>query len=179
MLKGFTLQTMLPECDSKTDTVNAIVDLTDDVSEVLPFLASVTGVCTYDDRIKVLMLNRGGHRVVIYPRRITITRLNDRQEATRVADELKDLINSTYENKQNVVPCYRKGGEVRVLDVMRLLPGTNCRECGQPTCTAFAAKLARQETVVARCSPLFGGDFEVKKGKLLALLQAAGYEITS
>jgi len=178
LLDGFTLQTMLPECDNRADTVNAVVDLTDDVSEVMPYLASVVGVCNYDDRTKVLMFNREGRRVVIYPRRITITRLQDRQEATRVADELKDLINTTYENKQSVVPCYRKGGEVKVLDVLRLLPGTNCRQCGQPTCTAFAAKLARRETTIGKCAPLFEGHFEEKKGRLLALLQEVGYEVS-
>lgn len=177
LLKGYALQTMLPECDNRADTVNAVVDLTDDVSEVLPYLASVTRVCTYDDRTKILMFNREGKRVVVYPRRIMITKLKDRQEATLVADELKDLINGTYENKQNVVPCYKKGGELRVLDVLRLLPGTSCRQCGQPTCTAFAAKLVRQETVIARCPPLLAGDFEEKKGKLLALLGAAGYQV--
>lgn len=177
LLNGFTLQTLLPECDNRADTVNAVVDLTDDVSEVLPYLASVTRVCTYDDRTKVLMFNREGKRIVIYPRRITITKLRDREEAARVAEELRFLTNATFENRQNIAPCYRKGGEVSVLDVLRLLPGTNCRQCGQPTCTAFAAKLVRQEADIGLCQPLFGGDFNDKKTKVLALLRQAGYRI--
>lgn len=177
LLKDYALQTMLPECDNRADTINAVVDLSDDVSESLPYLASVIKVCNYDDRTKTLMFNREGKRVVVYPRRITVTKLKDRVEAAQIAGELKDLINSTYENKNNVTPCYKKGGELRVLDVLRLLPMTNCRRCGQPTCTAFAAKLVRQEAPISGCSPLFGGDFQDKKEKLLALLGEAGYAV--
>lgn len=176
LLKSHTLQTMPPDCSPDATTINAIADLAEDVSEVLPYLASVTKVCTYDDRTKVLMFRHEGKGVVVYPRRIALTKLKDAEEAMRVVDQLKDLINETYENRQRIAPCCKKGGELRVLDVLRLLPGTNCKACGQPTCTAFAARLAQQAATVGVCSPLFGGQFEEKKGKLLALLQQVGYE---
>lgn len=36
----------------------------------------------------------------------------------------------------------------------RLLPGTNCRQCGKPTCLAFAFDLAKKRTTIDDCPPL-------------------------
>ncbi|MFA5361795.1 MAG: acetyl-CoA decarbonylase/synthase complex subunit gamma [Candidatus Omnitrophota bacterium] len=37
------------------------------------------------------------------------------------------------------------------LDIYKLLPKTNCRECGFPTCLAFAMQLAKKSAVIDKC----------------------------
>ena len=37
------------------------------------------------------------------------------------------------------------------LQVFKLLPNTNCRECGYPTCLAFAMKLAAGKESLEKC----------------------------
>jgi len=37
------------------------------------------------------------------------------------------------------------------LDIYKLLPKTNCKECGLPTCLAFAMKLAQKQTTLDKC----------------------------
>ena len=37
------------------------------------------------------------------------------------------------------------------LDIYKLLPKTNCKECGAPTCLAFAMKLAQKQAELAAC----------------------------
>nr|MBC7244053.1 acetyl-CoA decarbonylase/synthase complex subunit gamma [Chloroflexota bacterium] len=37
------------------------------------------------------------------------------------------------------------------LDIYKLLPKTNCKECGQPTCLAFAMKLAAKQAELSAC----------------------------
>jgi len=37
------------------------------------------------------------------------------------------------------------------LDIFKLLPKTNCRECGVPTCMAFAMKLAQKKAELSEC----------------------------
>ena len=177
LLKDYTFETMLPECNPFAQTVNAIANLTEDIGEVLPYLAAVIKVCTYDDATKILTFKRDGKGVAMYPRRITVTKLKDREEAIRVLDELKALINKTYDNRHDIQPCYKKGGELKYLDVFKLLPGTNCKECGEPTCLAFAARLVQQEATIDQCAPLFSGQFEEKRGKLLGMLKTAGYGV--
>ena len=37
------------------------------------------------------------------------------------------------------------------LQIYKLLPQTNCKECGFPTCLAFAMKLAAKQAELAAC----------------------------
>ncbi len=37
------------------------------------------------------------------------------------------------------------------LDIFKLLPKTNCGECGVPTCMAFAMKLASKNAELSAC----------------------------
>ncbi|MBI2863639.1 MAG: acetyl-CoA decarbonylase/synthase complex subunit gamma [Chloroflexi bacterium] len=37
------------------------------------------------------------------------------------------------------------------LDIYKLLPKTNCKQCGQPTCLAFAMKLSQKQAELAAC----------------------------
>jgi ArsR family metal-binding transcriptional regulator len=177
LLKDYTFETMLPECNPMAETINAVAELSDDISAVLPYLASIVKVCSYDDETKIMTFRHKGKGIAMYPRKITVTKLIERAEAGKILDELKDLINQTYENRQNIKPCYKKGGELKYLDVFRFLPGTNCKECGQPTCLAFATKLVLQEVSISQCSPIFGDRFEEKRNRLLDMLKAVGYEI--
>ena len=177
LLKNYSFETMMPECNTFAETINAIASLSDDVGEVLPYLASVIKLCSYDDGSKTLTFKRDGKGVAMYPRQIAVTKLRDRDEAKQVLEQLKELINSTYENRHTIQPCYKKGGELKYLDVFKLLPGTNCGKCGQQTCLAFAARLVQQEANISQCSPIFGDRFEEKRGKLLNMLQAVGYKV--
>ena len=37
------------------------------------------------------------------------------------------------------------------LEIYKLLPQTNCKECGLPTCLAFAMKLAAKQAELKAC----------------------------
>lgn len=37
------------------------------------------------------------------------------------------------------------------LDIYKLLPKTNCRKCGFPTCLAFAMQLAKKAVAIDKC----------------------------
>jgi len=177
LLKNYSFETMMPECNTFAETINAIATLSEDIGEALPYLASVIKQCSYDDNSKILTFKLEGKGIAMYPHKITVTKLSDREEAAQMLDKLKDLINRTYENRQNIEPCYKKGIELKYLDVFKLLPGTNCGKCGQQTCLAFAARLVQQEANISQCSPIFGDRFEEKRRKLLGMLQAVGYEV--
>ena len=68
---------------------------------------------------------------------------------------------------------FRRVISLRVVDVSKLLPNSNCKECGEPHCVAFAAKLVDGEIELTRCSPLLSGRYEEKRQKLVELLQNA------
>jgi ArsR family metal-binding transcriptional regulator len=38
--------------------------------------------------------------------------------------------------------------------IYKLLPNTNCKQCGEPTCYSFTLKLAASQKKLADCPPL-------------------------
>lgn len=177
LLKSYTVKTMMPPCNPMAETINALAELSEDISEALPYLAATLKGCTYRHDSHTLRFSQGGRVIVLYPHQIAVGNLRDSEEAIQVLNELRNLINSTYENRENIEPCYQRGGDLGFLEVLKLLPGTNCKECGEPTCLAFANKLVKEEVEVIRCTPLFGGAWEEKRQKLVNMLRGAGREV--
>ena len=76
-------------------------------------------------------------------------------------------------------PTYDRRERLTPLPVFELLPRTNCRKCGLPTCLAFALEVAAERLSVIRCGPLFDAVHQPRRRRLLELLVAAGYEVPS
>jgi len=177
LLNGYKLRLVLPECNFSAEKVNAIVTLSEDISEILPYLHAVLKGLHYIDKNKILTVKREGHLITFRPREIAITKLADENEAKAVMEELKQIINETYKNRDKIEPDYTTAKELKSSDVLKLLPGTNCKECGERTCFSFAFKLIRHEIEISKCKPLFSEGYEEKRKVLLKLLDASGYEI--
>ncbi|HZY42319.1 MAG TPA: (Fe-S)-binding protein [Anaerolineae bacterium] len=59
----------------------------------------------------------------------------------------------------------------RPLDVWTLLPQTNCKQCGEATCMAFAVGLLQHKRSVIECPPLHADDaFADRRVTLEAML---------
>ena len=64
------------------------------------------------------------------------------------------MINAAYESREEIEPNYKARKIVPVLKIYGLLPKKNCKECGELTCMAFAAKLNKFDAEIDDC-PLF------------------------
>jgi len=64
------------------------------------------------------------------------------------------------------------------IDVYMLLPRTNCKECGEPNCMAFAAKLVNREVSLEECPPILKKEHEKAYKKLQEILAPVIKEIT-
>ena len=60
--------------------------------------------------------------------------------------------------------------EISPIDVYKLLPRTNCAECGEPNCMAFATKVVNGEEVIESCPPLLESKYEKDLKMLRELL---------
>jgi acetyl-CoA decarbonylase/synthase complex subunit gamma len=69
--------------------------------------------------------------------------------------------------------------KVSPMEIYRLLPGTNCKECGEVTCMAFASSLIERDKVVEDCTPLFAeGKYKENREKLLEMMTPPVREVT-
>jgi len=68
--------------------------------------------------------------------------------------------------------------ELSPIDVYMLLPRTNCKECGETNCMAFAAKLVNREISLEQCPPLLKKEHEKSYNQLQEILAPVIKEIT-
>ncbi len=61
--------------------------------------------------------------------------------------------------------------EVSPIDVYMLLPKTNCKECGEENCMAFATKLVNREVALEKCAPLLKKENERAYKQLWEMLK--------
>lgn len=167
LIKDYQLRIVLSDCNPSSQKVNAIADLSEDISEMLPYLNTALKGLQYFEEEKILTVKRGGRLITFRPRQIALTKLEDENEARMVMEELKQILNETYVNKDHIKPTYTTRQVLRPLEVFKLLPGGNCKECGEITCMAFALKLVNDELELQKCPILFTKEFETNRLKIM------------
>jgi len=173
LLQNYTLRIVLSDCNPSSQKVNAIADLSEDISEVLPYLNTLLKGLQYHHDEKFLTVKRKGHVITFWPKQIAVTKLEDENEARSVMEDLKQILNETYTNKDRIKPTYTSRPIPRPLDIFKLLPGKNCKECGEPTCMAFALKLVNDEVDWKQCPLLLEKEFEANRLKLTEIFSEA------
>ena len=174
LLKNYHLRVVLSDCNPSSQKVNAIADLSEDISEGLPYLNTVLKGLQYHHDEKFLTVKRKGHVITFWSRQIAVTKLEDEKEAREVIEELKEIVNETYANRDHIKPTYTSRPMPRPLDIFKLLPGKNCKECGEPTCMAFALKLVNDEVELNQCPLLLQKEFEANRLKLSEIFSGNG-----
>lgn len=73
----------------------------------------------------------------------------------------------------------RKAGvkELSPIDVYKLLPKINCKECGEENCMAFATKIVNREVKVDQCPPLLKKENKKAYGQLKEMLKPPVKEV--
>jgi ArsR family metal-binding transcriptional regulator len=64
---------------------------------------------------------------------------------------LVKLVNRTWERRDEITPDYEARQRPTPMAVYQLLPQTNCKGCGEPTCFSFALKLAGSQKKITDC----------------------------
>jgi ArsR family metal-binding transcriptional regulator len=167
LIENYQLRIVLSDCNPSSQKVNAIADLSVDISEILPYLNTALKGLQYFEEEKILTVKRGGRLITFRPRQIALTKLEDEREAGVVMEELKQILNETYANKDRIKPTDATRPVLRPLEVFKLLPGKNCKECGEMTCMAFALKLINDELELQKCPLLFTKEFETNRLKIM------------
>ena len=121
------------------------------LTEVIPYLATLPGVIAYNPATNTLTFRRPRGIMTIYPDTITITQVDNSDEGLKLLEALKDAINVTWEHRAELAPATDIQKAPRLLDIWELLPRSNCGECGEATCIAFAANLLLGKRLPDEC----------------------------
>ena len=159
------------------EKIRVIAEVSDEIHEVFPYLNAVIKGCIYNHPALTLSIRNEEKLITLHANHVTMTLIEDENEAHEMLNWLKDLINQTYENRDQIEPNYSEGEQLKPSDIHKLLPGTNCRECGFRSCLAFAFKLVDEKIGIVSCTPLFSDQFMEKRRVLLETLQNAGLKV--
>jgi len=142
----------------------------EDIGEILPHLNAVLRGHQFSTQPPMLTVKHQTKQallITIYPRMIAINIVKDQREAEEILEWLRQVINDTWERRQEIQPRFEVPSKPRILDILRLLPQSNCRQCGLPTCLVFAAQVSEGLKSPADCPPLT----EPNKKKLMDCLK--------
>ena len=141
-LKGYTKSMFRPKCNPSFQSVHCVAHLEEDISEVLPYLNTALGAADYVKSPPALTLKVHGKLITLHAREIFVNALKDDEEADKILEWLKREINETWEKKEQIKPTFEALPVPQMMEVLKLLPKTNCRKCREPTCTVFALRAA-------------------------------------
>jgi ArsR family metal-binding transcriptional regulator len=114
-----------------------------DISEVLPYLNTGLKGYQFCPEPPSLTLKYQAKLITLTSHEIAINMVKDQTEAEDILEWLKQEINATWERRGEITPSFEVAVPPRVLDVLKLLPRTNCRACGQLTCMVFAVEVCQ------------------------------------
>ena len=140
LLSEYSKEMFLPKCNPNFQSVHCVAHLAEDISEVLPYLNTALGGGDYVTSPPSLTLRIYGKLITLHAREIFVNALNDEGEAIKILEWLKKEINETWENRGEIEPTFDPAPRPQWLQVLKLLPRTNCGKCEEPTCTVFSLK---------------------------------------
>lgn len=154
LIEHYDLEIFTPPCEPGAERLSAKALLVADISEVLPYLNATLRGAVYTQAAAALTWKKGGHNIAFHAYEIATSNVEDRDAAISELEGLIDLVNRTWERRAEITPDHTTRQRPTAMAVYKLLPGTNCRECGQPSCWNFALKLAASQVELAACPPL-------------------------
>ena len=155
LICSYEIKLAAPECNPGSNEYRALVNLKDDISEVLPYLNAELGGFDYYHNDRILLWVDKKKMFAFRPHEIAIAPVSRLEEAKELANSIIDRVNNIWNRRNEIKPNFEgKKPLPNVLDIYKLLPGTNCKECGFLTCMAFAAKLRSDSTKSSLCPHL-------------------------
>lgn len=173
LIETYDLEVFTPPCEPGAERYAAKALLDVDISEVLPYLNATLRGAVYHRQAQALTWKKGGHNIAFHAREIATSNVADRDDAVKELAGLVDLANRTWARRDEIEPSYEARQRPAPMAVYQLLPQTNCRECGEPTCFTFALKLVAVQKTPADCPPLQDPARAEKLAALEALLPGA------
>ena len=165
-----------PKCDSTKEVLHSIATFDVDISPAFPYINAELGGWDYDQKNQVLLLKlSAGKWITLHAKEIAIRGARDMEESHALLKWIQGQINDIYERRDQIEPRYTSQAGLKVMEILKLLPMTNCKACGYATCMAYAAALREGEISLQDCPPLWEEQFREKREKLQAYLESAGW----
>jgi len=164
-------------CLTDQKGVRITAHLSGDLTEVFPYLNADMPAARYNPRGPTLTFMEQHRLITLYDRRVAIAKADDLEDAWRLMEVVRRRANDVWARRAEIEPSYEAQRRPTLFEIVKVLPRTNCRECGEATCTAFAARLLGGEINLSECQPVWDGEYTHLKEVLVDLCAGLGQEV--
>ena len=154
LIPSYSLELIAPPCIPGADKWSTKAHLDVDITEVLPYLNAELEGAEYYHEARILTWRDGTKKYAFRPREVAVAPAADREEAKRLIDQLVSLVNDIWSHRNEIEPSYQRKELPSLMEIYKLLPRTNCKECGHSTCMAYAADLREGKIELSKCAQL-------------------------
>jgi ArsR family metal-binding transcriptional regulator len=154
LLENYELEIFNSKCNPGALSVHCFAHLSQDVSDALPYLNTLLGGFEYLQDPPSVTFKAQGKLITVHGRKIAVNALKDEAEARKIIEWLKREINDAWNQRDQIEPSTQSTPRPKLIDVLRLLPKTNCKACGEPTCMVFAARIVEGAKGIQSCTEL-------------------------
>ncbi len=154
LLNTYRMEISNNECMPNAMGVQCVAHLEHDVHLALPYLNAALGGFEYINEPPSVTFRAQGKLITVHRQEITINTLKDENEARKIVEWLIREINDGWEKRDEIKPCYKGMPRPMIIEILKLLPKTNCQKCGSATCMVFANLIAEGAKDPFDCPPL-------------------------
>ena len=154
LIEEYEIEMHAPPCLPGSPIWAAKAELSRDVSGVMPYLNAVKDRPFYGGEGKFIIWKEGDRKYALRPRELAVSMIVDRNQADELVEKAVEEINGIWEKREEITPDHTTRTPPKVLDILKLLPRTNCGECGLASCMAFAAELIEGNRCLEDCPAL-------------------------
>lgn len=156
LIEGYEVELCDVDCvpEAMGALYSAKAHLSTDASEVMPYLNATLERPNYGKGNLFILWKEEGRTYALRPDELAISNVTDRRQAQELMAKSIAMINDVWERRDELTPDYEEKTAPPALEVFKLLPRTNCGECGVATCMAFAVQLTEGAKRPEDCPPL-------------------------
>ncbi|MCP4022094.1 MAG: Fe-S cluster protein [Desulfobacteraceae bacterium] len=141
LLTGFTKEIFRSKCMPHAQSLHCYAHLNEDIGKVIPYLNSSLGGSSFSMDPPSVTFKIQGKLISVHANKIAINALRNEEETDKILNWLKNEINTAWQNRENIEPMFKSAPQPTLIEILKLLPKTNCKACHEPTCMVFATKV--------------------------------------
>lgn len=154
LIENFSFELTPIPCEIGSEDYKLTAKTDKSLNDLLPYLNGYIKKGIYTPQANTFVFNYEGHKVSVSNDKVMIARIKSKDEGKDLAEKVIAFLNEIYEKKDEISPCYERREPPKALDIYKLLPKTNCKKCGEPSCFVFATKLSQGDHEIEDCTEL-------------------------
>lgn len=144
-------------CHVGSCTFKAKIQVSTDLSTIMPYVNAKAKVVFYDASEPVIIFKHAGYRVAMRAHELAAATVSNVAEGREALQAIVKFLNEIWAQKETITPIEKERKRPPAIFIYKLLPKTNCGECGEPSCLAFATRLSLADKELTDCPRLLEG----------------------